>query len=75
MHPIKSAETDSSGSDKNKKKDKKKDKKKKKKENFTTEPDLPETLYYISVGIIGAYLLLKLIEKPFFRKLIKLSKI
>ena len=74
VHPIKSAETDSSG-DKNKKKDKKKDKKKKKKENFTTEPDLPETLYYISVGIIGAYLLLKLIEKPFFRKLIKLSKI
>lgn len=75
VHPIKSADNETGSANKDKK-DKKKDKKKnKKKENFTTESDLPETLYYISVGIIGAYLILKLIEKPLFRKLIKLSKI
>jgi hypothetical protein len=68
VHPIKNEPTESASSGKDKKK-------KNKKENFTTEPELPETIYYISVGIIGIYLILKFIEKPLFRKLIKLSKI
>jgi hypothetical protein len=68
IHPINAPETTASSGGSKKKK-----KKKKKKENFTTESDLPEIVYYISVGIIGAYLLLKLSEKPFFRRL--LSKI
>ena len=74
VHPINSPEpTSSSGSSGSSGSSKKK--KKKKKENFTTESDLPEVVYYISVGIIGVYIILKMIEKPFFRKLIQLSKI
>jgi hypothetical protein len=60
VHPVTGVKsgTQSSGS-------KGKDKKKKKKENFTTEQDLPEIVYFISVGVLVLYLLLKLSKKTY----------
>ena len=40
-------------------------------ENFTTEPDLPETVYYISIGIIGFYLMTKLAQKSSIQRVFK----
>lgn len=70
VHPISSQNIPAETSGSNKKK-----KKKKKKENFTSEPDLPETIYYISLGIIGAYIMLKLVEKPLFKSFINMARI
>jgi hypothetical protein len=39
-------------------------------ENFTTEEDLPEMVYYISVGLLTLYLAMKLIKKPEFRRIL-----
>jgi hypothetical protein len=70
VHPIiasTSKETSSKGTSSNKNKNKNK---KKKKENFTTEEDLPEMVYYISVGLLTLYLVMKLIKKTEFRRMV-----
>ena len=59
VHPIKGGPaitSSSSGSNK---------KKKKGKENFTTEPDLPEIVYFISLSVLVLYLLSKLVKKTY----------
>jgi hypothetical protein len=65
VHPIITAAVVASSSN-----NKKKKKKHKIWETFTTEEDLPEMVYYISVGLLTLYLGIKLIKKLEVRRIL-----
>lgn len=66
VHPITGLAPGSStsGNNNNKKK------KNKRRENFTIEPDLPEMVYFISLGLLTLYIVVKLLKKPYVQRVI-----